>query len=177
MSKESLEIQCQSESKMASSSRIANPDHTLHKPTTPRSDRSNLEQDVSPSSLDGGSSTTKSTKSTKSAEDVGKPSPASTATSQDNGHQAPIRQLEQQQTTDPDHGLEDNQGQSHKVSTQNTIPTDTQTSKRKADTVAETSDRAMTHDDYKARKKDKQWKRKQRKLEKMHQWKKDAGIE
>ncbi|KAG0073527.1 hypothetical protein BGZ93_005049 [Podila epicladia] len=32
-------------------------------------------------------------------------------------------------------------------------------------------------DSFKTRKKNKQWKRKQRKLEKMHQWKQEAGLE
>lgn len=33
------------------------------------------------------------------------------------------------------------------------------------------------NDSFKARKKDKQWKRKLRKVEKMHQWKQEAGLE
>ncbi|KAF9301348.1 hypothetical protein BGZ74_006839 [Mortierella antarctica] len=51
--------------------------------------------------------------------------------------------------------------------------------KRKADGDIPENDvvDAPYNDSFKARKKDKQWKRKQRKVEKMHQWKQEAGLE
>ncbi|KAF9387206.1 hypothetical protein CPB97_002790 [Podila verticillata] len=66
---------------------------------------------------------------------------------------------------------------------QETTPSSSRTtnshSKRKAEGtphengVVDPSD----NDSFKARKKDRQWKRKQRKVEKMHQWKQKAGLE